>query len=73
MGVGMSLFLIAAGAILRYAVTLDVSGIELDVVGTILLVIGVLGLLISLLYPLIADRRDDYDRDAWRDRETRRY
>lgn len=52
--------MIALGAILRYAVTAEVSGIEIATVGTILLVVGVIGLLISLLYmTLWADRRRD--------------
>ena len=60
MGIGTSIFLIAVGAILRYAVTTDVSGIEIATVGTILLIVGVIGLLISLLYATIwADRRRD--------------
>jgi hypothetical protein len=58
MGIGTSIFLIAVGAILRFAVTASVSGIELQTVGTILMVVGVVGLLISLLYLTIwADRR----------------
>jgi hypothetical protein len=57
MGIGTSIFLIAVGAILRYAVTADVQGIEIATVGTILLVVGVVGLIISLLYlTLWADR-----------------
>lgn len=57
MGLGTSLFLIALGAILHFAVTASVSGIELQVVGTILMVVGIIGLLISLLYmTLWADR-----------------
>ena len=60
MGIGTSIFLIAVGAILRYAVTTEVSGIEIATVGTILLIVGVIGLLISLLYATIwADRRRD--------------
>jgi hypothetical protein len=47
---GTSLFLIAVGAILRYAVTATVSGINLHVVGLVLIVIGVVGLLLSLLW-----------------------
>ena len=50
MGIGTSIFLIALGAILRFAVTATVSGIEIATVGTILIVVGVIGLLISLLY-----------------------
>ncbi len=57
MGIGTSIFLIAVGAILRFAVTATVSGISISTVGTILLVVGVVGLLISLLYMTIwADR-----------------
>jgi len=48
MTVGTSIFLIAAGAILRYAVTAHVSGINLDVVGLILMIAGALGLVIGL-------------------------
>lgn len=49
MTIGASLFLIAAGAILRYAVTASVAGVELETVGLILLVVGVVGLVLSLL------------------------
>ena len=41
MTIGGSLFLIAVGAILKFAVTADVSGIDLQTVGVILMVIGV--------------------------------
>ena len=44
----MSIFLIAAGAILRYAVTVTVSGVELQTVGLILMIVGIIGLVISL-------------------------
>jgi Domain of unknown function (DUF6458) len=57
MGIGTSLFLIAVGAILYFAVNADVSGLEISTVGIILMVIGVLGLLISLFF-LSSDRRD---------------
>jgi beta-lactamase regulating signal transducer with metallopeptidase domain len=57
MGIGTSIFLIAVGAILRFAVNATVSGIDINTVGTILLVVGIIGLLISLLYmTLWADR-----------------
>jgi hypothetical protein len=57
-GIGTSIFLIAVGAILKYAVTADVSGVDLEVVGVILMVVGVIGLLLSLLWMTIwADRR----------------
>ena len=44
----MSIFLIAAGAILRYAVNVTVEGVEIETVGLILMVVGIIGLLISL-------------------------
>jgi len=58
MGIGTSIFLIAVGAILKYAVNAEVSGLEISTIGVILMVVGALGLLISLLYATIwADRR----------------
>jgi uncharacterized protein DUF6458 len=57
-GIGTSIFLIAVGAILKYAVTADVSGVDVNTVGVILMVVGVVGLLLSLLWMTIwADRR----------------
>ena len=53
MGIGTSIFLIAVGAILKYAVTADVSGVDLDVVGVILMIVGLAGLLISLFWLLV--------------------
>ena len=50
MGLGVSLFLIAVGAVLTWAVTAEVAGIDLDVVGVILMIVGALGLLLSLLF-----------------------
>jgi hypothetical protein len=57
MGIGTSIFLIALGAILKFAVTATVSGISLATVGIILMVVGILGLLISLVILMQADRR----------------
>ncbi len=60
MGIGTSIFLIAVGAILNYAVTDSISGVELSTIGVILMIVGIAGLLISLLYTLIwADRSRD--------------
>jgi hypothetical protein len=50
MSLGVSLFLIAVGAILHWAVTATVSGIDIQVVGTILMIVGVLGFAISLFF-----------------------
>jgi hypothetical protein len=56
MTIGGGLFLIAVGAILKYAVTAHVSWINLDTVGVILMVIGVAGVLIGL-YVMFTTRR----------------
>jgi uncharacterized membrane protein len=57
MGLGTSLFLIAVGAILRFAVTVTTHGFNIHTVGVILMVVGVVGLVISLLWmTLWADR-----------------
>jgi uncharacterized membrane protein HdeD (DUF308 family) len=46
-----SLFLIAVGAILRYAVTVDaVAGIDLDTAGLILMLVGAVGLVLGLFF-----------------------
>ena len=50
MGLGVSLFLIAIGAILTWAVNASVSGLELQTIGIILLIVGAIGLLLSLLF-----------------------
>jgi len=49
---GTSIFLFAVGAILRYAVTARVSGIQIHTVGLILMLVGVVGLVFSTLYVL---------------------
>jgi hypothetical protein len=50
MGLGVSLFLIAVGAILAFAVERAVDGLNIEVVGWILMGVGALGLLLSLLF-----------------------
>jgi hypothetical protein len=50
MGLGVSLFLIAVGAILTWAVNATVSGLELTTIGVILMVVGVVGLVLSLIF-----------------------
>jgi hypothetical protein len=71
-GIGTSLFLIAVGAILYFAVDANVSGLEISTVGIILMVIGIIGLLISLFF--LSDWRRRYrtpveERPVVRDRE----
>ncbi|HZK50419.1 MAG TPA: DUF6458 family protein [Actinomycetota bacterium] len=48
MAIGTSLFLLAVGAILTFAVEAEFAGIDIEVVGIILMVIGGLGILLSL-------------------------
>lgn len=50
MGVSLSLLLIAAGAVLAWAVDYEVSGFDVQVAGAILLVVGVVGLILSLVF-----------------------
>jgi hypothetical protein len=50
MGIGISMLLIAAGAILVWAVNVTVSGVELVTVGWILLAVGAAGALLSLIF-----------------------
>jgi beta-lactamase regulating signal transducer with metallopeptidase domain len=67
MGIGTSLFLIAVGAILYFAVDASVSGIEITTIGIILMVVGIIGLLISLFF-MSSARRDTVvrrDRDVY--------
>jgi len=60
MTIGTSLVLIAVGAILKFAVTGSVSGIDIQTVGVILIIVGVVGLVLSLLYMTLwsRNRRD---------------
>ena len=50
MGVGVSLILIAAGAVLAWAVDVSTSGVNLNTVGYVLLVVGIVGLLLSMVF-----------------------
>jgi Domain of unknown function (DUF6458) len=50
MGFGTSLFLLAVGAILTFAVNVSVQGLDLDAVGVILMIIGGIGLVASIAF-----------------------
>ena len=50
MGIGVSLILIAAGAILAFAVSAEVGGVDIQTIGWILLVVGIVGVLLSLVF-----------------------
>jgi hypothetical protein len=73
--IGTSIFLIALGAILKFAVTATVAGIDIQTAGTILIVVGVIGLIVSILLLTVgSDRRRrvvEEDRTVVRDRDPR--
>ncbi len=65
MTIGASIFVAAVGAILRYAVSGSISGIDIPTVGTILIIAGVVGLVVGLALEFggrdgAATRRDRY-------------
>ncbi len=49
MTIGVSLFIIALGAILRWGVSVAVEGANLEVIGLILIIVGVAGLVLGLV------------------------
>jgi hypothetical protein len=49
MRIGLSLILLAAGAVLTWAVNATVSGVDIKVVGVILMIVGAIGLILSLM------------------------
>jgi hypothetical protein len=62
MALGTALFLIAVGAILRYAVSDSLEGIDLPTIGLILMIVGVVGMVISFFMRSMWNR--DRDRDV---------
>jgi hypothetical protein len=50
MGLGVSLILIAAGAILTWAVHVGAHGVNLHAIGVVLLVVGIIGALLSMIF-----------------------
>jgi hypothetical protein len=69
MGIGVSVFLLALGAILTWAVNATVSGIDINVIGVILMVAGALGLAMTML---IFGRRDSVGTGVVQDRVVTR-
>ena len=65
MEIGSALFLIAVGAILRFAVTWEVSGFDIQLAGLILMIVGVVGLVIAFYRRLVRrpERRGDLPPD----------
>ena len=64
MYIGSSVFMIAFGAILKYAVTFTLVGINIQTVGVILMVAGVIGLIASLFMEFAYARRGPREREV---------
>ena len=69
MYIGSSIFMIALGAILKYAVTATVAGISIQTVGVILIAAGIVGLVLSLLLDVSPNRRGRGEVEVVRERE----
>ena len=50
MGIGVSIFLLALGAILTFAVEFNANGLDINAVGVILMIVGAIGLATSFLW-----------------------
>lgn len=50
MGIGVSLFLFAVGAVLTWAIEVEAQGINLNLVGVILMIVGAVGFVLSMLF-----------------------
>jgi hypothetical protein len=50
MGLGVGIFLAAIGAILIWAVSADVSGVNIHAIGWILLIVGIVGIILSMIF-----------------------
>ena len=59
MTIGTSIVLIAAGAILKWAVTAHVNGFDIQTAGTVLFVVGLVGLVLALIYTFWWSNRSD--------------
>jgi uncharacterized protein DUF6458 len=57
MTIGAGIFLIAVGAILKFATNIHVQGVSIDTIGVILMVAGLVGLLIGLFQEIVWSRR----------------
>jgi hypothetical protein len=50
MGISLSILLIAVGAILTWAVSAEVNGVDITAVGVILMIVGAVGLVVSMIF-----------------------
>jgi hypothetical protein len=49
MGIGISVLVLAAGAVLQFAIESDRSGFDVNTIGTILMVVGAVGLVVAMI------------------------
>jgi len=57
-GIGGSLFLVALGAILYWAVSVEAEGFSINTIGLILMIVGVVGLVLTLMMTASAERTE---------------
>jgi len=57
-GIGGSLFLVALGAILYWAVSVEAEGFSINTIGLILMIVGVVGLILTLLMTASVEKTD---------------
>jgi Domain of unknown function (DUF6458) len=73
MTIGSAILLLAIGAILKWAVTAHVSGIDIQTAGTVLFVIGIIGLALAVLYTFSWSRGSRTNAAPVRDEHDPRY
>ena len=69
MGIGVSIFLLAVGAILAFAVDVTTNGVNIDTIGVILMIVGGVGLLFSLIFWSSLSPRNRQETIVTRERE----
>jgi len=70
MGIGASIFLLAVGAILAFAVEVQTTGFDLNTIGIILMVAGAIGIVLTLTVFGRSDRSVGADRVVTRERDV---
>jgi hypothetical protein len=73
MTIGSAILLIAVGAILKWAITAHVSGIDIQTAGTVLFVIGIIGLVLAVIYTFYWSRATTQQEVRVRDDRDPRY
>lgn len=69
--IGASILLIAVGAVMAYAVTVDTEGFNINTAGVILMIVGAIGLVVSLISMLIVSDRVDRTERHYVERDPR--